>query len=81
VGFHHDGGIVAEVVSVGLAVGHPGLTHDDDVVTETEGVWVEGDGAEVDVRVVAGCLTRRRAIEVPFWQLFYGLDWLVEGLQ
>lgn len=53
-----DGGIVAEVVCVGLAIRHVGLAHDQDVVAQTEGVRVEGNGAEVDVGVVTGRLAR-----------------------
>lgn len=52
-----DGGVVAEVVCVGAAVGHVGLAHDEDIVTQTEGIGVEGNRAEVDIRVV----TRRLA--------------------
>lgn len=58
VGLHQDGSIVAEVVGVGLAVRAPGLAHDEDVVAKAEGIGVEGDGAEVDIRVVAGGLAR-----------------------
>jgi hypothetical protein len=46
---HQDGGIVAEVEGVGGAVGHPGLTEDEDVVTEAERVRVESAWAEVDI--------------------------------
>lgn len=53
---HEEVGIVAEVVLVGLAVGHVGFADDEDVVTPSEGVWVVCSGAEVDVRVVAGGL-------------------------
>jgi hypothetical protein len=56
VGLHQEGGIVAEVESVGGAVGHPGLAHDEDVVAESPGIGVVGDGAEVDIGVVAGGL-------------------------
>jgi hypothetical protein len=53
-----EGGVVAEVVCVGLAIRHVRLAHDQDVVTQTEGVGVEGNGAEVDIRVVARRLAR-----------------------
>jgi hypothetical protein len=53
-----NGGVVAEVVRVGLAIRHVGFAHDEDVVTLTEGVRVESDGAKIDVRVVAGRLAR-----------------------
>jgi hypothetical protein len=47
--FHDDGGVVAVVVCVGLAVGHPGLAHDENVVAESERIGVHGYGAEVDI--------------------------------
>jgi len=50
---HKGGGVMAEVVSVGFAVRHPGLAHDENVVTETERVRVHGDWSEVDIGVVA----------------------------
>ena len=56
VGLHQKSGIVAEVELVGSAVGHPGLAHDEDVVAEPPGIGVVGDGAEVDIGVVAGGL-------------------------
>jgi hypothetical protein len=57
---HQDSGVVTEVVCVGLAIRAPGLTHDEDVVTaNAEGVRVEGDGVEVNIRVVAGGLAGR----------------------
>lgn len=49
VGLHKDSGIVAEVEFVGGAIGHPGLAHDQDVVTESPWIGVVGDGAEVDI--------------------------------
>lgn len=56
VGLNHDGSIVAVVVGVRLAVSAPSLAHDEDIVAETEGVGVEGNRAEVDIRVVTGSL-------------------------
>jgi hypothetical protein len=53
-----DGGVVAEVVRVGLAVRHVGLAHDEDVVAEAEGAGVICDRAEVDIRVATGRLAR-----------------------
>lgn len=66
---HDYGGVVAEVERVGLAVGHPGLAHYEDVVAEAEGVRVHCDGAEVDVGVVAGGLRGGGAVEVPFGEV------------
>jgi hypothetical protein len=56
VGLHQKSSIMAEVELVGSAVGHPGLAHDEDVVAEPPGIGVVGDGAEVDIGVVAGGL-------------------------
>lgn len=77
---HHEVCIVTEVVGVGLAIRHVGLADDEDVVTQTEGVGVEGSGAEVDVRVVTGSLTGGGTVEIPFWEFrnVGGLLW--EGL-
>ena len=76
-----DGGIVAVVVLVWLSVGAVRLAHDQDVVAQSEGVRVEGHGPEVDIRVVAGGLAGRRAVEIPFRQLGDVLDLLVQSLE
>lgn len=75
-----DSCIVTEVVRVGRAVRHVGLAHDQDIVAETEGVGVECDRAEVDIRVVAGSLTRRRTVKVPFWEVVKTRNLLGESL-
>lgn len=56
VGLHQPVGIMAVVELVGGSVGVPGLTEDEDVVTETEGIGEDGDGAQVDIGVVTGGL-------------------------
>jgi len=53
VSVHEKSSVVAEVEGIGLAIRHPGLTHDEDVGLATEGVVKDGNGAEVDIRVVA----------------------------
>jgi hypothetical protein len=79
---HEDSSVVAEVVCVGLAIGAPGLAHDEDVVTaNTERVRVEGDGVEVHIRVVAGGLAGGGTVEVPFGELLEIGDLLVERLE
>lgn len=51
---------------VGGAVVVPAFCQDEDVVAAlAEGVGVDGAGPEVDVRVLAGGLTGRAAVEVP----------------
>lgn len=53
---HEEGSIVAEVVLVRLPVAHVSLAHDENIVASTERVWVHRNGAEIDIRVVTGCL-------------------------
>jgi len=53
------------VVLVGSAIGVPALSENDDVGRATEGIGVDGAGAEVDIGVVAGGLVGRGTIEVP----------------
>ena len=48
---------------------------------EAERIGVVCDGAEVDVRVVAGRLAGRGTVEVPFWQIFQAGDLLGDGLE
>jgi hypothetical protein len=79
---HEDSSVVAEVVCVGLAIGAPGLAHDEDVVTaNAERVRVEGDGVEVHIRVVAGGLAGGGTVEVPFGELLEIGDLLSERLE
>ena len=56
VGLHQESSVVTEVEGVGLAIRHPGLAHDEDVGSAAEGVVVDGNGAKVDIRVVARSL-------------------------
>lgn len=65
VGLHHLGALMAEVELVGRAIGAPALGQDDDVGGAAEGIRVDGARAQVDVRVLAGRLVGRGAIEVP----------------
>ena len=53
VGLHQEGSVVTEVEGVGLAIRHPGLAHDEDVGLAAEWVVEDGNGAKVDIRVVA----------------------------
>ncbi len=66
IGLHQPIGLMAVVVLVGASIGIPGLAQDKDVFAETEGVGIDGDGANVDVGVVTGSLTSGGAVEVPF---------------
>lgn len=66
---HQLRGLVAVVVLVGGSIGIPALAQDEDVGVTAHWVGEDGDGAEVDVGVATGGLTRRRAVKVPFWQV------------
>lgn len=77
----NNGGIVTVVVLVRLAVGAIGLAHDQNVVAQSEGIRVKGNRPEVDIRVVAGGLAGRRAVEIPFRQLRDVRDLLGQGLE
>lgn len=65
---------------VGGSVVIPGFAHDEDVVTTTERIGEDGNRAEVDVRVIAGSLTARGAVEIPFGKLLVALDWTGQSL-
>jgi hypothetical protein len=80
VGLHQTSGLVAVVELVGGTIGIPGLAQNEDVVTETEGVGVNGNGTEVDIGVVTGGLAGGGAVEVPFGKLINGRDGLGESL-
>ena len=77
---HQLVGVGTEVVHVWLAIRHPGLGDDEDVVPTAEWIWVHRGGAEVDIRVVAWGLTGGRAVEVPFGEVLERFGLLVEGL-
>lgn len=80
VGLHELCALVAVVELVGGSIGVPALGENEDVVTATERVGEDGDGAEVDVRVTAGGLVGGRAVEVPLGKLVDGGGLLEEGL-
>lgn len=65
VSLHQLGALMAVVELVGGAVGVPALGQDEDVGGATEGVGEDGNGLQVNVRVVAGRLACGRAVEVP----------------
>jgi hypothetical protein len=78
---HDEGGIVTEVESVWLAIGHPGFTHHQDVVAESERIWVVGDRSKVNIGVVTRSLSGGGTIEVPFREVLDGAWFRREGLQ
>ncbi len=66
---HQLGRLVAVVVLVRGAIGAPALGEHQNVLAEASRVRVDGYWLEVDVRVVAGGLACRRAVEVPDGQI------------
>jgi hypothetical protein len=73
-------GVVAVVGLVGGSVVVVGLGKDEDVVATTERILEDGGGAKVDVRVAAGCLVCRGAVEIPNTEITNVLDGLRDGL-
>ena len=65
VGFHELSTLVAVVELVWSSIGIPALGNNQDVGSTTEWVGEDGNRSEVDIRVVAWCLTSRATIKVP----------------
>lgn len=78
---HQLSSLVAVVELVGGAIGVPGLTEDKDVISLAEGVREDSNGADIDIGVVAGCLTGRGTVKVPFGELVNGGGRLGESLE
>jgi hypothetical protein len=72
---------MAEVVLVGGAIGHPALGEDNDVGGAAEGVGEDGNGAEVDIGVVARGLLGGGAVKVPDGEVGGLPILLIEGLE
>ena len=81
VGLHQSSGFVAVVELVGGSIWIPGLAHDQDIVTQSDGIWVHGDRSDVDIGVVAWRLAGRGPVEVPFGKVVDATRLLLEGLQ
>ena len=56
---------MTEVGLVRSAIVVVALRENQDVVTTTEGVFEDGGGAEVDIRIVSGSLIGGGTIEIP----------------
>ena len=56
---------MAVVELVWGSIGIPALGNDQDVGSTTEGVGEDGNGSEVDIRVVAWSLAGRATVKVP----------------
>lgn len=79
VGLHQLGGLVSVVELVGGAIGHPALGEDQNVVVQAERIREDGDGAQVDIRVVAGSLASRGTVKVPDGQVLGGVTTVLGG--
>jgi len=80
---HQSCRFVAIVELVWCSIGIPRLTHDQDIVTQTDGVWEGCDWSDVDIGIVAGSLAGGGSVKVPLWEVFdavwlfeESLDWL-----
>lgn len=73
ISLHHLGALVTVVVLVWGAIGAPALGKDNDVGGSTERIGVDGAGAQIDVRVLAGSLLCGGAVKVPHGKVL----WLV----
>ena len=80
-GIHQSSSFVAVVEFVGAAVMIPGLAHDKDVFATTKRIGKDGNGAKVDIGVVARSLATGRTIEIPLGELIGALDGFVECLR
>ena len=66
---HELSGLMTVVELVWGSVGIPALAKNEDVWVTAHWVWVDGDWAEVKIRVVTWGLARTRAVKVPFWEV------------
>ena len=79
--FHQPCGLVTVVEFVGASIRIPGLTHHNDVGLQAKRIGEDRDGADVDIGVPAWGLAGRRAVEIPFGQLFGFRDRLEKSLR
>lgn len=70
VGLHELSTLVAVVELVWGSIGVPALGDNQDVGSTTEWIGEDGNGAEVDIRVVTGSLASRATVEVPLGEIF-----------
>jgi hypothetical protein len=78
VGLHELGTLVAVVVLVRGAIGHPRLGENENVGYAAHRIGEDGNRPQVDIRVVAGGLVRRGTIEIPDGQIL-GLELAIFG--
>ena len=63
---HQLRALMTVVELVGRAVVIPALGEHENVGTQPDRVWEDGDGSEVDIRVLAGGLACRGTVKVPY---------------
>jgi hypothetical protein len=69
VSIHELGALVSVVRAIGGTIRVVALSKNNNVVTESERIGVNGNGSEVDIRVVAGGLLGRGAVKVPLGEV------------
>ena len=68
-GLHELGTLVAIVELVGGSIWVPALSNHQDVWGTTEWIREDGNGAKIDIGVVAWSLASGAAVEVPLWKV------------
>ncbi len=69
VGLHELSTLMTVVELVWGSIRVPALCDNQDVGSTTEWIGVDGNGSKVDIRVIAGGLASRGAVEIPFWKI------------
>lgn len=67
---HELSTLMAVVIFVWGSIGVPALGDNQDVGCTAERIGVDGDGSEVDVRVVTRGLAGRGTVEIPLGEIF-----------
>lgn len=80
VSLHQLGALMSVVVLVGGAIGVPALGKNENVGRSAEWVGEDGNGLQVDIRVVAGSLVGGGTVKVPHRKVLGGVLLLLESL-
>lgn len=72
VGLHEFGTLMAVVELVWGSISVPALSYDQNVGGAAQWIGVDSNWSEVDIRIIAGGLASRTAVEVPFWKVVEG---------
>lgn len=75
VGLHELSTVVSVVELVWGTIRVPALVENQDIVTSTERIWVNGNWSQVDIGVLTGSLSGGGTVEVPFREVINGI-WL-----